>query len=90
MRWTFFGYEDDDEALTGMRVKQANLVGAAGLISMEDGEATELVQRGIQRDSDKMSVLEMGGREPGNADHLVTESAIRSFWLAYRQFMDSE
>lgn len=90
LRWTFFGFESDDDALTQMRVRQANLVGPAGLISMEDGEATELVQRGVARDRDRSPVLEMGGREPGGDDHLVTEGAIRSFWLAYRHYQDAE
>ncbi len=87
LRWTYYGFADDDPALSEMRTKQANFVGPAGLISMEDGEATELVQRAVQRDPEVESVLEMGGREPGNADHLVTEGALRSFWLAYREFV---
>lgn len=90
LRWTFYGFADDDAALLEMRVKQANFVGPAGLISMEDGEATELVQRAVRRDPEAASVLEMGGREPGNADHLVTEGALRSFWLAYREFVGEE
>jgi anthranilate 1,2-dioxygenase large subunit len=87
LRWTHFGFEDDDDELQQMRIKQANLVGPAGLISMEDGEATELVQRAVRRDPGASSVLEMGGREPGNANHLVTEGALRSFWLAYRELV---
>ena len=48
--WTYFGYADDDEQMTACRLKQANLVGPAGLISMEDSEAIELIQRAIVRD----------------------------------------
>jgi len=47
--WTYFGYVDDPPELTELRLKQANLVGPAGFISMEDGEAIELVQRAIER-----------------------------------------
>ena len=32
----FFGYEDDTDELRNLRIKQANLVGPAGYISMED------------------------------------------------------
>ncbi len=90
LRWTHVGYADDDEELQRMRIAQANLVGPAGLISMEDGEATELVQRAVRRDPEALSVLEMGGREPGSADHLVTEAALRSFWLAYRELVGAD
>ena len=43
--WTFFGYADDSEELRSYRMKQLNLVGPAGLISMEDGVSTELCQK---------------------------------------------
>jgi hypothetical protein len=35
-----------------LRIKRANLVGPSGYVSMEDTEATELVQRGTVRDED--------------------------------------
>src|SRR5260221_1040094 len=38
---TLIGYEDDDEEMRAHRLRQANLVGPAGLVSMEDGEAIE-------------------------------------------------
>jgi len=43
--WTFFGYADDSDELRSYRMKQLNLVGPAGLISMEDGVSTELCQK---------------------------------------------
>ena len=42
--FNFFGYADDTPEMRAHRIKQANLVGPAGLISMEDTLATELVQ----------------------------------------------
>src|ERR687884_380758 len=42
---TVFGYEDDDEAMTRHRLMSSNLVGPAGFVSMEDGEAIEQVQK---------------------------------------------
>ena len=46
--WTIFGFVDDDEAMTERRLLQANLIGPAGYISMEDGAAPGFVQRGDQ------------------------------------------
>ena len=46
--WTCFGFTDDDEAMTERRLRQANLIGPAGYISMEDGAAPGFVQRARQ------------------------------------------
>ncbi len=83
----FFGYADDDEALRELRIVQANLVGPAGYISMEDTEATELVQRGTHRDGHRTSTIEMGISEPDLEDTLLTESLIRTFWRGYQSLM---
>lgn len=85
--WHYFGYEDDDADLRAIRLKLLNYVGPAGFISMEDGEAVELVDRGVRADPDATSIIEMGGKEAGSAEHMVTESAIRSMWQAYRRLM---
>jgi anthranilate 1,2-dioxygenase large subunit len=83
----FFGYEDDDADMRKLRIKQANLVGPAGYISMEDTEATELVQRGVARDGDLTSVIDMAAGAPDQSDTLITESLIRSFWAGYGKLM---
>ena len=83
----FFGYQDDDAALRKLRIKQANLVGPAGYISMEDTEATELVQRGVAADGGETSVIDMGKDAPGQTDTLITEGLIRTFWAGYRTLM---
>ena len=89
--WTYFGYADDDAELEQCRVKQANLIGPAGLISMEDGEATRLVQMTLQGTEGQHSVLEMGGRGPiETVDHLVSETSIRGMWENYCRFMGYE
>ncbi len=85
--WTFFGYEDDDEELTNIRLKQINLIGPAGMISMEDGESSVICQQAISRSRNARNVLQMGGRTPEDQDHLVTESTIRGFWKKYRELM---
>jgi len=83
----FFGYTDDTPELRELRLKQANLVGPAGYISMEDTEATELVQRGTKRDPKATSVIEMARDNPGQQDSNITESLIRRFWVGYQQLM---
>jgi anthranilate 1,2-dioxygenase large subunit len=84
----FFGYEDDTPELRALRIKQANLVGPAGYISMEDTEATELVQHGITGDGETaVSVLEMSRAAPDQRDTLISESLVRSFWVGYQKLM---
>ncbi len=85
----FFGYEDDTPELRALRIKQANLVGPAGYISMEDTEATELVQRGTIRDGDASSVLDLARQSSGEdrTDTMVSENMLRRFWSGYQQLM---
>jgi anthranilate 1,2-dioxygenase large subunit len=78
---TYFGFADDDAEMTAHRLRQANLSGPAGFVSMEDGEAVELVHRAIRREADTHSVVEYGGRGPiVDQDNLVTEVPMRGFW----------
>jgi phenylpropionate dioxygenase-like ring-hydroxylating dioxygenase large terminal subunit len=85
--WTCFGFETDDEAMTERRLRQANLIGPAGYISMEDGAAPGFVQRAVNAAPDVLSVVEMGGRGIASDDTRVTEAAVRGFWTAYRACM---
>jgi phenylpropionate dioxygenase-like ring-hydroxylating dioxygenase large terminal subunit len=87
LHWTYLGYEDDDDTMMTMRLKQSNLVGPAGFVSLEDGGVGELVQRGIVRDKEKSSVVIMGGRDVKSQDFRVTETSIRGFWMKYRELM---
>lgn len=88
--WTSFGYQDDDEEMQNIRIKQNNLIGPAGLISMEDGEAVELAHDGVKRDQDKFSYVGMGGGRAEDVDHLVSEGTIVGFWEFYRCVMHEE
>jgi anthranilate 1,2-dioxygenase large subunit len=87
LTFIFFGFEDDDDAMLAQRLKQANFVGPAGYISMEDGEAIELVQRSVREATGETSVIDLGGKERGNEENLITESMVRSFWAGYRDLM---
>jgi anthranilate 1,2-dioxygenase large subunit/terephthalate 1,2-dioxygenase oxygenase component alpha subunit len=87
LHWTLFGFADDDSAMTERRLRQANLIGPAGYISMEDGAAPGFVQRAVRAAPDVLSVVEMGGASVASEDNRVTEAAVRGFWKAYRQYM---
>ncbi|WP_410480148.1 hypothetical protein [Pseudomonas sp. DCA-1] len=83
----FFGYEDDTPELRELRLLQANLVGPAGYISMEDTEATELVQRATRMDPDSHSYIAMAQDVPEETDSSITEYMIRRFWTSYQALM---
>jgi len=85
--WTCFGFEGDDEHMTELRLRQSNLIGPSGLISMEDGAATGFVQRGIRGAVDWESVVEMGGSGTSSEESRVSEAAVRGFWKTYRRHM---
>ena len=88
LHWTFFGYADDDAAMTERRLRQANLMGPAGLVSIDDGEIMRLAQLGCASGDDESAVLEMGGRDLADSEHMVTEVAIRAFYAHYRRVME--
>jgi phenylpropionate dioxygenase-like ring-hydroxylating dioxygenase large terminal subunit len=88
LHWTLFGFQDDDADMQRRRILQANLVGPAGYISMEDGAATGFVQRGVAASADRASVIEMGGSAIGSGDSRITETAVRGLWQAWRRHMD--
>ncbi len=85
--WTYFGYVDDTPEQRAMRLKQINLIGPAGLISMEDGEVCVLVQEGIRGSEKEASVVEMGGDAIADCDHTLTEAGIRGFWRSWRELV---
>ena len=55
--FSFFGFADDTPQMRMHRIKQANLVGPAGLVSMEDTLATELVQSATTGSGDGLSMV---------------------------------
>jgi salicylate 5-hydroxylase large subunit len=87
LNWTFFGYEDDDEAMRARRLRHANLMGPAGFVSLDDSEVMDLAQRGIRTNDSGYALVEMGGRGTEDHDHIVTETAIRAFYAYYRGVM---
>jgi len=87
--WTYFGYADDDEETTRHRLRNLNLVGPSGLISMEDGEAVELCQQGTIGAEGKRSFVEMGGDDVRQyyAPMGMDENSARGFWKGYLGLM---
>jgi salicylate 5-hydroxylase large subunit len=88
LHWTFFGYADDDPAMTARRLRQANLMGPAGLVSVDDSEMMEFSQRGVSSDPRAAAVVELGGRDVADTPHMITEAAVRGFYRYYREVMD--
>lgn len=87
LNWTYVGFATDTPEQRLMRLKQSNLVGPAGFVSMEDGCVGGFVQRGIAGAPEQASVLEMGGHDAESSKSRVTEASIRGFWKAYRREM---
>ena len=89
LHWTYLGYASDTPEQREVRLKQANLIGPAGFVSMEDGAVGGFVQRGIAAAGDLEAVIEMGGESTSSSPSRVTEASVRGFWKAYRQLMQA-
>lgn len=85
--WILFGFQTDTPEQEKTRLRLANLIGPAGLVSMEDGVVGNFVQRAIDTGSKARTVLEMGGREAVSQESRVSEASVRGFWKAYRAIM---
>ena len=88
--WTHFGFEDDSVEMTQRRLRQANLFGPAGFVSADDGEVIELSQKGFVQKPFHRTLAELGGREVGDTDHMVTETLIRGMYEYWRKVMEAE
>ena len=69
------------------RLRQANLFGPAGYVSADDGEVIEMQQHGFAARDDYTTISELGGRDVGSSDHMVTETLIRGMYRYYREVM---
>ena len=86
--WTHFGFADDSPDMTRRRLRQANLFGPAGFVSADDGEVIEFSQQGYdQADANAKTLCEMDGTHTGMAEHMVTETLIRSMYAYWRKVM---
>jgi anthranilate 1,2-dioxygenase large subunit len=88
---TMLGYADDPPEMTCHRLHQSNLVGPAGLVSMEDGEAIEIAHRATRPDPDLTSIIELGGAGViSDRDYRVTDVPLRGFWSYYAELLGIE
>jgi anthranilate 1,2-dioxygenase large subunit/terephthalate 1,2-dioxygenase oxygenase component alpha subunit len=87
LHWTYLGFADDTAEMRRRRLVQANLVGPAGYVSMEDGCVGGFVQRGAAAAPDALSVVNMGGDGAESQETRATEASVRGFWKAYRRYM---
>ena len=87
--WTHFGFEDDTDEMQQRRLRQANLFGPAGFVSADDGEVIELSQKGFAQKPFHRTLAELGGREVGDTDHMVTETLIRGMYRYWREVMEA-
>jgi phenylpropionate dioxygenase-like ring-hydroxylating dioxygenase large terminal subunit len=87
LHWTYLGFVDDTPELRSMRLRQGNLAGPAGFVSMEDGAVGGFVQRGIAAAEQEAAVVEMGGATADSAETRATEASVRGFWKAWRARM---
>jgi salicylate 5-hydroxylase large subunit len=85
--WTHFGFADDTPEMKERRLIQANLFGPAGFVSADDGEVIEWSQEGFEQKQAHRSVIEMGGHDIADADHMVTETLIRGMYNYWRKVM---
>ena len=88
LHWIFLGYADDTPELRKRRLRQLNLAGPAGYVSMEDGCIGGFVERGAAAAREQTSILEMGGTDTKGQDTRATEAAIRGFWRFWRGLLD--
>jgi anthranilate 1,2-dioxygenase large subunit/terephthalate 1,2-dioxygenase oxygenase component alpha subunit len=88
LHWTYLGFADDTQDMRALRLKQSNLVGPAGFVSMEDGCVGGFVQRGTATAEDEESVVEMGGSGAETQPTRATEAAVRGFWKEWRRLME--
>ncbi len=87
LNWTYIGFADDTPEQRQVRLKQLNLVGPAGFISMEDGAVGSFVQRGIAGAQGLEAIVQMGGEGTASSEGRATETSVRGFWKAWRQHM---
>ncbi len=87
LNWTTIGFADDTDDMKRLRLKQNNLAGPAGYVSMEDGAVGGFVQRGIAAAGDERAVVEMGGGGTSTMATRATEASVRGFWQCYRGHM---
>jgi anthranilate 1,2-dioxygenase large subunit len=89
---TIIGYQDDTPEMDAHRLRQTNLVGPAGLVSMEDGEAIEIAHRASKPEREGASeIVELGGGGAiSDRDYRANDISVRGFWSYYAEVLGIE
>ena len=87
LHWTMFGYAEDSDETTRHRLRQGNLMGPAGFLGAEDGEALRFVQDGLRHALPSQAFIGLGGIEEGTTTSPISESALRSMYRYYSEVM---
>src|SRR5258705_12448313 len=83
LAWTFFGYADDDEAMTHRRLRQANLMGPAGLVSIADSEGVKFSPKRGGGYPHAAGGMEVGGGGWEGEPHKGTPAGLSAFFHFY-------
>ena len=88
LHWTFFGYAGRQRGDDAEAPAPGEPHGPAGFVSIDDSEVMKFSQHGVSPYDSEAGVMEMGGRDWKDEDHIVTESVIRAFYDYYRKVME--
>jgi len=87
LSWTHYGFVNDDEDMNRRRLKQANLMGPAGYVAIDDSEVLAKMQPVAESAPESVQVVTMGGTGHVPQDTMLTETLIRGFYSYYREKM---
>lgn len=87
LSWTHYGFADDDAAMDNRRLKQANLMGPAGYVAIDDSEIVAQMQMAVEPAPESLQLITMGGTDHQPQDTMVSETLIRGFYAYYRERM---
>lgn len=87
LAWTHYGFVDDDEDMNRRRLKQANLMGPAGYVAIDDSEVLARMQPVADSAPESVQVVTMGGVDLAPQETMLTETLIRGFYGYYREKM---
>ena len=63
------------------------MFGPAGFVSADDGEVIEFSQESFEAKPAHRTLVELGGDEVADTDHMVTETLIRGMYRYWREVM---
>lgn len=87
--WTYFGFEQDSDEMLRQRMRSINMVGPAGYVSLEDGEATEICQEGVKGpDGHSQILMDLDNSTNPTIPMGLDENAVRGFWRGYLHLME--